>query len=73
MRLNRKQRQELERELLNEDQLRDLETFDKAVRRSNQRFYNNCCLETDINMSIDIMTPTVRVFQGAGHPGGRKR
>lgn len=60
MKLNRKQQRELEKELLTEDQYRELKAFDEAVRRSNQRFYNNCCLETDINVSIDIMTPTAR-------------
>jgi hypothetical protein len=35
------QRRGLEKELLNKDQRRELHTFDRKMRRSNRRFYDN--------------------------------
>ena len=80
--MNRKEQKKLERQLLTKDQLRELEAFDKAVQRSNQRFYSNCVLETDLrcslprytSVSIDTMAPTVLGLpRGQSQDGGNKR
>jgi len=83
--MNRKEQKKLERKLLTRDQLRELEAFDKAVQRSNQRFYNNCIIETDLecslprytnctSVSIDTMAPTVLGFpRGQSQDGGKVR
>jgi len=79
LRLSRKEQRKLEKELLTKDQLRKLKAFDEAVRRSNQRFYNNCIVETDLRcslprytgVSIDTMAPTVLGLpRGQSQDGG---
>ena len=70
--MNRKEQKKLERKLLTRDQLRELEAFDKAVQRSNQRFYNNCIVEADFSVSIDTMAPTVLGLpRGQSQDGGK--
>lgn len=70
--MNRKEQKKLERKLLSRDQLRELEAFDKAVQRSNQRFYDNCIVETDLSVSIDTMAPTVLGLpRGQSQDGGK--
>ncbi len=41
MQMNKKEQRELEESLLDENQLRQLRTFDQSVRRSNRKFYDN--------------------------------
>jgi len=78
-RLSRKEQRKLEKELLTKDQLRKLKAFDEATRRSNQRFYGNCIVETDLkcslprytSVSIDTMAPSVLGLpRGQSQDGG---
>jgi len=55
--MNKSKRRELENALLSKEQKRELKAFDKSVRYSNRKFYDNHLIRDPF--LLDNMTPTV--------------